>query len=193
MWLSGLGIPEAFHEFVTAVFVAGNWDETKEDEITLKRMARAISPGTDIDRSLIRAYDRLKRSSLKFFQWQSEQEFEIIPREVVGIKKGTRARYKFPHFKLLTYLFNLPESFTQKRIRAEVSKSLGNLELPPPKPRQKKQRRPESAAAACARAAGEVLTLTSSTLEARHLIEDAWRESLGDSVFEDLTKDFGKD
>src|SRR6266545_1453248 len=81
MWLSGLGIPEAFHEFVTAVFVAGNWDETKEDEITLKRMARAVSPGTDIDRSLIRAYDRLKRSSLKFFQWQSEQEFEIIPRE----------------------------------------------------------------------------------------------------------------
>lgn len=193
MWLSGIGIPEAFHEFVTAVFVAGNWDETEEDEITLKRMARAISPGTDADRSIIRAFERLKKVSPKYYEWQSRQTFEAIPREVTGQKRGTRTKYKFPHFKLLSDLFNLPESFTQKQIRAEVSKSLGNLALPPPKERQKKQRKPESAAAACARAAGEVLSLTASTVEAGLLIAEAWRESLGDCVFEDLVKILGND
>src|SRR5688572_21789073 len=136
MWMTGLGIPEPYQEFVIAVLVSGNWEETDEEEITLKRMARAISPGTDSDQSIKRAYERLKKSSIQYFKWQETQTFAPIPKEVSGKGRYTRARYKFPHYKLLADLFDLPKHLPQKQIRAEVSKALGNLALPPPKPRK---------------------------------------------------------
>lgn len=186
MWLSGLGIPEPFHEFVTAVFVSGNWDETDEDEITLKRMARAISPGTDGDESIRRAYERLKKSSLKFFDWQGEQEFEIIPREISNQGKKTKASYRFPHYQLLTELFNLPETSSQKQIRAEVAKALGDLMLPSPKSRKKKERSLESIAIANARTLQELLAITSSPSETGMLLSDAWRKSLNDVIIKEM-------
>lgn len=192
MWLSGLGVPEPFHEFVAAVFRAGNWEDTEEDEITLKRMARAISPGTDADHSILRAYNRLKKSSLKFFEWQEQQEFEIIGKTVTGIKKGTRSLYRFHHYQLLMKLFNLPETFTQKQVRAEVSKALGNLALPPPTPRKRKQRRAESIAATNTRSLEELLALTSSPTEAGLCLSEAWRASLGDAVVEEIIRSLNK-
>lgn len=188
MWLTGLGIPEPFHEFVTAVFVAGNWDDTEEDEITLKRLARAISPGTDADRSILRAFERLKKASPKYYEWQDEQEFEVIPRTTTGIKKGTKTLYKFPHYQLLMKLFHLPETLNQKQIRAEVSKALGNLALPSPKPREKKTRRPESVAASNARSLEELLSLTVSPLVAADMLSEAWRTSLGDEAATEFIK-----
>ena len=188
MWLTGLGIPEPFQEFVTAVFGAGNWNETDEDEITLKRLARTISPGIDADRSILRAYERLKKSSLLFFEWQAEQEFEVIPREVTGSRRATRSLYRFPHYQLLMKLFNLPERFTQKQIRAEVSKALGNLQLPSPKPRKRRQRRAESVAASNARSLEELLSLTASPVEAAQRLSEAWRASLGNAIVDEIIR-----
>lgn len=187
MWLSGLGIPPSFHEFVTAVFVAGNWDEVEEEEITLKRLARAISPGTDSDRSILRAYERLKKSSIEFYKWQEQQKFAPVPRETTGKGRYTKSVYKFPHFHILRELFNLPLTFTQKQIRAEVSKVLGDLCLPPPKPRERKKRKAESVAASNARILEELVGLTSPMEAGLHLSE-AWRASLGDAVVDEIIR-----
>lgn len=184
MWLTGLGIPE--QEFVKALFIAGNWQDTEADEISLKRMARAISPGTDSDGSLRRAYERLKKASPRFFAWQEQQSFEIIPREIKNQNRKTVCIYKFPHYDLIIKLFNLPETYTQKQIRAEVAKALGDLMLPPPAPREKKQRKPEAIAARNARTVEELLTLTPSTLDAGFFLSEAWRLSLGDEVVDTL-------
>lgn len=188
MWMTGLGIPEAFQEFVVAILVSGNWAEVEEDEITLKRMARAISPGTDADRSILRAYERLKKTSPAFYEWQGQQKFEIIPRTVTGTKRATKSTYRFPHYKLLQQLFDLPPKLTQKQIRAEVSKALGDLCLPPPKPRERKKRRPESVAASNARTLEELVALTSSPTEAGLHLSEAWRASLGDAVVEEIIR-----
>lgn len=188
MWLTGIGIPESLHEFVTAVFVSGNWDNTDEDEISLKRMARSISPGTDTDGSIRRAYERLKKASPRFFEWQQEQPFEVIPREVIRNGKRTQSVYKFPHFQLLAKLFHLPEKLTQKQVRAEVAKAMGDLALPPPKPRERKKRSPEAVAACNARTLEELLALTSTPIEAGQLLSEAWRTSLGDDVVEAILK-----
>lgn len=188
MWLTGLGIPPEFQEIVTAIFVAGNWDEIQEDEISLKRLARAISPGTDSDRSILRTYERLKKASPKFFEWQSQQDFEVIPRQVTGFKRSTRTTYQFPHFQLLMKLFNLPLKLNQKQIRAEVSKALGNLMLPPPKPRERKKRKAESVAASNARTLEELLSLTATPSEAANLLSEAWRLSLGDEIVEGIIR-----
>lgn len=188
MWLTGLGIPPAFHEFVTAVFVAGNWIDTEEDEITLKRMARAISPGTDADRSILRAFERLKKASSKFYEWQEQQKFEVVPREVTGTKKGTKIKYKFPHYELLISLFHLPLTFTQKQIRAEVAKALDELLLPPPKPRKKRERTPEAIAEANARTLEQLIDLTITPKEAGLLLSEAWRASLDDAIIEEIIK-----
>jgi hypothetical protein len=191
MWLSGLGIPEAFHEFVATVFRTGNWHNTEEDEITLMRMARAISPGTDANRSILRAYERLKKSSLRFFEWQGQQQFEVIGKRNVGQGKGTRSLYKFHHFRLLVNLFNLPETTSEKDIRAEVSKALGELSLPAPEPRQKKERRPESIAASIFRSLEELVALTSSSTEVGLLLLEArGRSSLEDDVLEEIKRSF---
>lgn len=188
MWLTGLGIPESFHEFVTTIFVTGNWSDTEVDEITFKRMARAISPGTDIEESIRRTYERLKKASVRFFEWQSQQPIEIIPREVINQNRKTVCLYKFPHYKLIIKLFNLPENLSQRQVRAEVAKALGDLMLPPPKPRKKRQRKPEAVAASNARTVEELLTLTPSILNAGFLLSEAWRASLGDETVDEIKK-----
>jgi hypothetical protein len=186
--MTGLGIPEGFQEFVIAVFVSGNWEETEEEEITLMRMARSISPGIDSTLSVKRTYERLKKSSVQYFKWQETQKFAPIPKEVTGTGRYTRARYKFPHYGLIQELFHLPLKFTQKQIRAEVSMALGNLALPPPTPRKKKERKAESVAASNARTLEELVALTSSPTEAGLHLSEAWRASLGDAVVEEIIR-----
>lgn len=165
MWLTGRGVPEVFHEFVTALFVAGNWYNTKKEEVTLKRMARAISPGADVSASILRAFNRLKKNSPRFFDWQDEQSFQIIEREVVrypGATDQSKSAYSFPDFEMIRNLFNLPYELTERQIRAEVAKALRDSPLPIMVPRKPRKRHIESAKRLLAKTMAEILELADS-------------------------------
>jgi hypothetical protein len=122
MWLNGLGIPDVFQEVVSAIFVAGNWDRHEElEEITQKRLARALSPMAD--EPFHKVFNRLKKKIPEFFNWQEEKDFVIIYREKIQSYQTNgkvKVRYGFPHYAPLMKLFLIDPNASQRDIRTKV-------------------------------------------------------------------------
>jgi hypothetical protein len=184
MILNRLGLPDHLHEFVRAVYLAGNWEETEWEEITLMRMARNI---TSDDISQLKAFNRLKKNSPKFFEWQSQQSFLIIDREIINEHAHThktKARYNFMLYEMVLSLFNLPK-LPLKSIRGLVNEALKDYpELVKPS-RKPKKRKIKSVARAYIRDAHEIIELTGSVQLAAIEIEE---ENLNDEKITDLAK-----
>lgn len=192
MWLTGRGIPEHLHEFTTAIFVAGSWDHHDGMEpITLAKMARAISPGEDVTRSIEKAYNRLKKAAPRFFEWQSHQSSEVIRREIINYKTHTgktKALYGFPDYKILARLFNLPLNCDEKTVRAAVARALQAHPLPVPMPRKPRKRKLESAKKLNAKTMLEVLDLSTSPEIAGVELGEAWEKVLNRETIEKLKR-----
>lgn len=174
MLLNSLNVPDLLHEFVAAVFIAGNWDATKEyDEITLQRMAKSMASNLPAQRKL---YNRLKQKSPKFFRWQEAQEILIIDRIILHehtTHHKTKAKYKFIGYDQIKVLFQLPPRTPLLYIRQameDVLSNYPNLQVQAKKPKRK---RPESTAKASLRAAEETVELTGSIAAANLYLEEA--------------------
>lgn len=141
MILNRLGLPEHLHEPVRAIYKAGNWDRTEWDTIPIIRMAENIT-SNQVD--LERIYNRLKKSIPRLFDWQGEQTFTIIDREIINEraqKYKTKARYRFLLYDLVDQLFNLPTNMPLEDVRKTVDESLKDypmVDKPPRKPRKKR-------------------------------------------------------
>lgn len=166
MLLNGLGIPDKFHEFITAVFLSGNWEEVKGyEQMTLKRMARNLS---SLSNSVFETvYNRLKKNGPAFLQWQEEKGLEVIlavkDREPNSLK--TRVKYAFPYYPHIVRLFSLDKSVTQKEIRRMVEDTCKALPRVQSKKREVRKRRPESYLSSGVSALAEALDGFGSSLE----------------------------
>lgn len=125
MVLNRLGLPDVFEESVRAIYVSGNWGYTEGgDEITMLRMARNLSSDDVIQ---LKIYNRLKKNLPRFFEWQDQQPFIIIEREIINdyaFSFKTKARYRFCLWDIIDSLFNLPTSIPQTAIRKAVGDAL---------------------------------------------------------------------
>lgn len=184
MILNRLGLPDHLHEAVRAIFVSGNWDQVDGmEEITIKRMAKNITSNED---DLQRIYNRLKKNIPRFFEWQDNQPFEIIQREIISDraqKYRTKAKYRFLLYDLVVQLFSLAKEETLWAVRRAVDVGLENypkVDKPPRKPKRKKIK---SLARAYIRNANEIIDLTGSIDLAAVEIEE---ENLGGATIFDL-------
>lgn len=185
MLLNRLGLPEHLHEFVRGIYLAGNWDETEWDEITLMRVARNL---TTEDAAQLKVYNRLKKNCPKFFEWQDQQSFEVIQREIINEhaqKYKTKARYRFLLWELVVRLFNLPDNLSLKAIRGVVNDELKDYPKIEKPPRKSKRRKIKSIARAYIRDAREITELAGSPERAAVEIDE---ENLGDEKIIDLAK-----
>jgi hypothetical protein len=141
MILNRLGLPDHLHEFVRGIYLAGNWDETEWDEITLMRIARNL---TSDDATQLKVYNRIKKACPRFFEWQQPQPFSVIDREIINEhaqKYKTKSRYRFPLYSLVVGLFNLPRNTSLKATREAVNDALKDypeVEKPTRKPKKRK-------------------------------------------------------
>ena len=143
MILNRLGLPDTFEESVRAIYTSGNWDETEWDEITIMRMARSLTSNL---KDQERLYNRLKKNIPKFFEWQSEQSFKIIDRQIINEraqKYKTKARFNFLLYDIVVALFDLPQNLSQKAVRMTVEetlKSYPKVDRPPRRSRKRSSR-----------------------------------------------------
>lgn len=174
MFLNGLDIPDLLHEFVAAVFIAGNWDATKEyDEIPLQRLAKAMTSDLPAQRKL---YNRLKHKSPKFFKWQEAQETLIIDRIILHehtTHHKTKAKYKFIGYDQLKDLFILPPRTPLIYIKQAMEDLLSIYPALKVPVKRAKRKRPESTAKASLKAAQETVELTGSIAAANLYLEEA--------------------
>lgn len=130
MCMNRLGLPETLHEPVYAIYVSGNWQHTMWDKISIMRMARALSTNENVQ---IKIANRLKKSLPKFFQWQSEQSFQIVDRVSEKQQLKTIYSYAFLLYDILIQVMSLPENTPQKKIRAALDFLLKDYpEIGPP-------------------------------------------------------------
>jgi hypothetical protein len=184
MVLNRLGLPDHLHEFVRGIYLAGNWEETEWDEITLMRIARNL---TSDDITQLKIYNRLKKNCPRFFEWQEDQSFIIIGREIINEKTythKTKARYSFLLYDLVFQLFNLPKmSLSALRMAVnEALKDYPEVEKPSRKP---KKRKIKSIARSYIRNANELIDLTGSVEVAAVEVDS---ENFGDEKVIDLAK-----
>jgi hypothetical protein len=185
MLLNRLGLPDHLHEFVRGIYLSGNWEQSEWDEITLMRIARNLTPDDTIQ---LKIYNRLKKNSSKFFEWQDQQPFSILEREIINDhaqKYKTKAKYNFRLYDLVVELFNLPRDLSLKAIRGLVNNKLKDYPKIEKPPRGPKRRKIKSIARAYIRDAREIMELTGSPQLAAIEIDE---ENLGDKKIIDLAK-----
>lgn len=167
MILNRIGVPDSLHEFVIALYVSGNWDNTEWDEISLMRMARNISSNESNFKS---AYYRLKRRSPEFFRWQEGQWFRLVEREKAKDRMKTKSKYKLLIYKEITHLVEMPLESFQKNIRAEVDKVFWYVPEEANLPKEGHPRESKGAARRAAMALKRLVECTNSIQEARDLL-----------------------
>lgn len=179
------GLPQHLHEFVTGILVAGNWDETEWDQITLMRIARNLSSD---ELAQQRVNNRLKHNSPKFFKWQETQEFTLIERVILNDRTApnkTKAKYRFPLYPIIQRLFNLPKNLTRAALRRTVEETLSAYPRVTPTPRKPRRKKAETAAAAIIRNINELMELTGSIQAAALYTIEA---NLGELNLDDFAK-----
>lgn len=174
MFLNSLKVPDLLHEFVTAVFVAGNWDKTKEyDEIPLQRLAKSMTSDLPAQRKL---YNRLKTKSPKFFKWQDSKGILIIDRIILHehtTHHKTKAKYKFIGYDEIKELFLLPPRTPLIYVKEAMADLLAMYPTLDVQAKKSRRKRPESTAKASVKAAEETIELTGSVAAANLYLEEA--------------------
>lgn len=166
MLLNGLKIPDKFHEFVTAIFLSGNWDQhSGMEELSYKRLARNLSSLSDAVYDAV--YNRIKKNAPAFLAWQEEKHLDLILHESFTdpSKRWPRVRYGFPHYAKIARLFSLDKSLSQKEIRKmveDVCKAMPRVERPK---RAQRSRSAESLAESVVRAIETLKMSTASDSE----------------------------
>lgn len=174
MCMNALGLPDKLHEFVFGVFVAGNWDRTDSyDEISLMRIARALSHNEVVQ---LKIFNRLKKNSPKFFEWQDKQTFRIIDRVLLRehtTHHKTKAKYRFELYETIEGLFALPLEAPAAAVRRTVERALKDYPTVHPTQKKARRKRPESTAKAVIKMATETVQLTGSIEAANLYLEEA--------------------
>lgn len=166
MLLNGLGIPDKFQEFVTAIFLSGNWDQhSGMEELPYKRLARNLSSLSDAVYSTV--YNRIKRNAPAFLKWQEENHLGLILHE--SFKKPSerwpRVRYGFPYYSKIAQLFSLDKSISQKEIRKMVEDTCKAMPRVERRKRVQRRRTLDSARESTARAILVLKDASSSDVE----------------------------
>jgi hypothetical protein len=146
MCLNRLGVPEGLHEPFLAIFVSVNWEDVNGFvPITIRYMAKNLTSINKDDED--RAYNRLKKSVPKAFEWQDMQTFRIVAREILverAQKYKTKAQYDFLLYNKIIYLINLPQEMPLKKIREAIERVFADIPVVPSVPKKKKRKRPET-------------------------------------------------
>lgn len=189
MILNRLGLPDHLHEPVRAIYVSGNWDEVNGmEEITTMRMARNL---TSNQSDLQRIYNRLKKSIPRLFEWQDNQPFIIIEREIINEKTDrykTKARYNFLLYDIVFKLFNLPKEMSLTAVRVAVDKTLKDYPRVDKPSRKPKKRKLKSAVLAYIHNASEVIDLAGSIELAAVEIDEENSSNIENEKVTDLAK-----
>lgn len=185
MILNRLGLPDHLHEFVRGIYVSGNWDETEWEIISLMRIARQLTTDNDTQ---VRVYYRLKKNCPKFFEWQEQQSFTIIDREILterAHRYKTKARYNFLLHDLVTRLFNLPKNTHLTLVKEAVDGALESYPKVAPTSRKPKKRKIKTVAKAIVTNITELIDLTGSPERAAVEVDE---ENLGEDKITPFAK-----
>lgn len=162
MVLNYLGVPDHLHEFVIGTYLAGSWNTNEMEEISLMKMARSISHD---NKTQLKVYNRLKKNSPKFFDWQAKQTFTIIERILIHehtTHHKTKAKYRFLLGALIRRLFNLPVELSAAAIRRTVDRVMTQYPSIQSPTRKRNPKRPESVAKAVHKNIDILIELTGS-------------------------------
>lgn len=172
MLLNGLGIPDKFHEFVTAIFLSGNWDQHSDmEEIPYKRLARNLSSLSNTVYETV--YNRIKKNAPAFLKWQEENKLDLITHESFRDpeKRWPRTKYGFPHYSKVAQLFSLDKSISQKEIRKMVDDTCKAMPRVTRAKRAPRRRTKESLRESAAKAIQAIKDASSSTVEFQSELE----------------------
>ena len=173
MVLNYLGVPDHLHEFVIGCYLAGQWDTGEMEEISLMKMARSLTHDNSVQ---LKAFNRLKKNSPKFFDWQSTKSFTIIERVIIHehtTHHKTKAKYRFTLSELIHRLFNLPIEFSTAAIKRSVDRVMRDYPSIKSPARRSPQKRPESVAKAVHKNIQMLIELTGSWSAAILYLQEA--------------------
>jgi hypothetical protein len=140
--LNGLDVPDRFHEAAEALIHTGNWNRHDDyEEITTKRLARSFSVFTGS--SFKKVLQRLVKNLPKFYEWMRETETPLFLIRSGSLPKSP-TQFKFPYYKQIKELMELPLETPQQEIRKRADKLCQEIKMRPEETQAKRSPRERS-------------------------------------------------